>query len=144
MALPTPTPGLVVRYSYLWHREHLGGRDEGSKDRPCVIIAAIRVDEAGATRVLVLPITHSPPGPETPSVELPSKVKARLGLDTTRSWVVMSEWNAFVWPGPDLRRVPGDGESVAYGLLPPALFAVVRDRFAGLARSHAARPVPRD
>ena len=145
MALPTPTPGPVLRYSYLWHRERVQGREEGSKDRPCAIVAAIRGDEAGATRVLVLPITHSPPGPEMPTVESSLKVKARLGLDGARSWVVLSEWNAFIWPGPDLRRVPGDGDhSVAYGILPPALFIVIRDRFAALVRSHAARPVPRD
>ena len=50
MPLPKPVPGLVVRYSYLWHREYLAGREEGQKDRPCAIVAAIRADEAGITR----------------------------------------------------------------------------------------------
>jgi hypothetical protein len=48
-------PGLVIRYSYLWHAEYLEGREEGKKDRPCAIVAAIRCDESGSTRVLVLP-----------------------------------------------------------------------------------------
>jgi hypothetical protein len=39
------------------YREHLEGRDEGQKDRPCAIVAALRTDENGDTRVLVLPIT---------------------------------------------------------------------------------------
>ena len=61
MPLPQPVAGLIIRYSYLWYREHLEGRDEGQKDRPCAIVAAVRVDENGDTRALVLPITHSPP-----------------------------------------------------------------------------------
>ena len=39
MALPKPVAGLIIRYSYLWYREHLEGRDEGQKDRPCAIVA---------------------------------------------------------------------------------------------------------
>jgi hypothetical protein len=57
MALPEPVAGLILRYSYLWRHEHLEGRDEGQKDRPCAIVAALRTDENGDIRVLVLPIT---------------------------------------------------------------------------------------
>ncbi len=28
MSLPKPEPGLVIRYSYLWLREHRAGRDD--------------------------------------------------------------------------------------------------------------------
>ena len=144
MTLPKPIPGLVLRYSYLWMREYLAGRDEGSKDRPCAIVAAIDRDENGATRVLVLPITHSPPDAATPNVEIPASVKARLKLDEQRSWVVLAEWNEFVWPGPDLRRVPGKADgSVAYGMLPPKLFAEIRDKFLAGAKKNAARGAPR-
>jgi PHD/YefM family antitoxin component YafN of YafNO toxin-antitoxin module len=38
VALPVPVPGLVIRYSYLWQAEHVRGREEGVKDRPCVVI----------------------------------------------------------------------------------------------------------
>ncbi len=38
--------------AYLWYREHLEGRDEGQKDRPCAIVAAIRADENGDTGVI--------------------------------------------------------------------------------------------
>jgi hypothetical protein len=142
--LPRPVPGLVIRYSYLWRREHLEGREEGQKDRPCAIVAAIRSDERGDTRVLVLPISHSPPERPSLAVEIPAKVKQRLGLDEAQSWVVLTEWNEFVWPGPDLRRLPNaDDASVAYGMLPPSLFASIRDRFLALAGSGRGGHVPR-
>jgi len=144
MALPEPVPGLVIRYSYLWHREHLEGRDEGQKDRPCAIVAAIRKDPNGETRVLVLPISHSPPGHPSLAVEIPARVKERLRLDDSRSWVLLSEWNEFVWPGPDLRRLPGASDaSVIYGMIPPSLFMTIRDRFLALVNSRNANPVPR-
>jgi hypothetical protein len=70
--------------------------------------------------------------------------KERLRLDADRSWVVLSEWNEFIWPGPDLRRAPGDDESsVAYGMLPPSLFAAIRDRFLAFVTARASRRVPR-
>jgi hypothetical protein len=142
--LPQPVPGLVLRYSYLWRREHLEGREEGQKDRPCAVVAAIRTDDAGDTRVLALPITHSPPDSAGLAVELPPRVKERLRLDAARSWVVLTEWNEFVWPGPDLRRLPGtDDVSVAYGMLPPTLFAAIRDQFIALAQNRTAHPVQR-
>lgn len=144
MPLPAPVPGLVIRYSYLWHSEHAAGREEGQKDRPCAIVAALRPDDAGETRVLVLPVTHSPPAQAALAVEIPARVKERLRLDGERSWVVLSEWNEFTWPGPDLRRAPGaDDSSVAYGMLPPSLFATIRDRFLALVTARAARRVPR-
>ena len=144
MALPKPVPGLVIRYSYLWHSEYRQGRDEGQKDRPCAIIAAIRTDEDGDERVLVLPVTHSPPDRPDLAVEIPANVKQRLKLDEARSWVMLSEWNEFVWPGPDLRRLPGASEaSVAYGMLPPSLYAIIRDRFLTLVGARAAQRVRR-
>jgi len=144
VALPLPVPGLVIRYSYLWHSEYRQGREEGQKDRPCAIVAAIRTDEDGEVRVLVLPVTHSPPDHPELAVEIPANVKQRLRLDEARSWVMLSEWNEFAWPGPDLRRLPGaDASSVAYGMLPPSLYAIIRDRFLAVARSRAAGRVQR-
>ncbi len=87
-------------------------------------------------------MTHSPPDHPELAVEIPAKVKQRLKLDDARSWVVLSEWNEFVWPGPDLRRLPGaDESSVAYGMLPPSLYAIIRDRFLALVHSRAAARV---
>lgn len=129
MSWPDPRPGLVIRYSYLWQREHTGGREEGVKDRPCAIVVAIDGEDGDKT-VYVLPITHAQPPDPADAVELPPTTKLRLGLDSERSWVVVSEGNSFIWPGPDLRSRPGQGpESVAYGMLPPAIFNVVKQRF---------------
>ena len=145
MPLPAPVPGLVIRYGYLWHSEHLAGREGGQKDRPCAIVAALRpAEDPGETRVLVLPVTHSPPAQPALAVEIPALVKARLRLEAERSWVVLSEWNEFIWPGPDVRRTPdGDASSVAYGMLPPGLFAAVRNRFLALTTARRASRVPR-
>lgn len=129
MSWPVPQPGLVIRYSYLWHREALGGQEEGAKDRPCAVVLALQ-DEDGQTRVYALPITHSLPAAVDDAIEIPTAVKARLGLDGERSWIAVAEANVFTWPGPDLRFLPGKGpESTAYGFLPPGFFRVVRDRF---------------
>ena len=132
MSLPKPEPGLVIRYSYLWLREYREGREEGAKDRPCAIILASR-DWNGETQALVVPVTHSPPESSVAALELPHAVKKHLGLDAERSWVVLSESNLFDWPGPDLRRIGDrDDSSVAYGFLPPRLFAELRRRFLAL------------
>jgi len=81
------------------------------------------------TQVLVVPVTHSPPENFADALELPPAVKQHLGLDSNRSCVVLSESNLFDWPGPDLRRVGDrDNSSVAYGFLPPRLFAELRRR----------------
>ncbi len=41
--------------------------------------------------------------------EIPLATKRRLDLDKEASWVITTEVNRFVWPGPDIRKVPGDG-----------------------------------
>jgi hypothetical protein len=87
-------------------------------------------DEDGEWNVLVLPITHSPPPNPADAIEIPTETKKRLGLDADRSSIVITEANEFLWPGPDLRPVPGgDASTVAYGPLPPRFFAQVRNKF---------------
>ena len=140
MSLPTPHPGLVVSYAYLWADESTRGRDSGVKDRPCAIVVARRVAE-DRTIVTVVPVTHAPPRDMKSALELPSALKAHLGLDAARSWVVLSEYNEFLWPGPDLRPVAGGG--FAYGVLPPGFFRQLRDRLLTLAEERALRRVPR-
>jgi hypothetical protein len=140
---PAPQPGLVIRYSYLWRREAAEGHEEGRKDRPCAVILAFQDHDQG-TRVFVLPITHTPPPNRQDAVEIPAVVKARLGLDTERSWIVLDEFNDFIWPGPDLRFLPGKGpESAAYGFLPPKLLQAIRDRFVAAVRAKKAVRVAR-
>jgi hypothetical protein len=125
---PVPRPGLVIRYSYLWEREARQGREEGAKDRPCAIVLVVLRD--GERPIIrVLPVTHAPPESPDDALEIPQATKLRLGLDAERSWVVLTEANDFIWPGPDLRpAVNGDPSSVAYGMLPPGFMRVLRER----------------
>jgi hypothetical protein len=55
----------------------------------------------------------------THGIELLLAVKRRLGLDDQRSWVMATEVNRFLWPGPDLRPIsPRYPSEFAYGGLP--------------------------
>lgn len=84
MNWPTPRPGLVIRYSYLWEKEARQGREEGVKDRPCAIILVI-LRECEHPIVRVLPVTHSQPENPADALEIPQQTKRRLGLDSERS-----------------------------------------------------------
>jgi hypothetical protein len=137
MSLPQPFPGMVIRYGYLWFYEHLQGREESRKDRPAVIV--IVIDDAPQKKVMVVPVTHQPPDPDTPAIEIPLLVKVHLGLDHERSWVICTEVNYFLWPGPDLVPVPDNpSEDLSYyGILPPSFFRIVRAKV--IALSHQSR-----
>ncbi len=111
MPLPEPEVGLVISYSYLWSNEYQAGKVEGLKNRPCAIIL-----------VTVAPITHTPPVNLDVAIEIPTKVKEHLGLDDRSSWIILDDFNEFIWPGYDLRPVIGKAGSYDYGFLPPALF----------------------
>lgn len=120
-SIPDPFPGLVISYSYLWRREYKAGREEGIKDRPCAIILS-RKTAGEDTIVTVAAITHTEPENPDMAVEIPLKVKEHLNLDSERSWIVCTEVNRFIWPGPDLRRIPERKDTpYSYGVLPPKL-----------------------
>mgnify|MGYP000863777212 CR=1 FL=1 len=140
MPFPEPYPGLVIRFSYLWHQEHQKGAEEGIKDRPCAVVM-VMVEDAGS-EVLVMPITHTPPYDPFLAIEIPLKTRQRLGLDDDPCWVVCSELNQFCWPGPDLRRLPGT-DRIAYGCLPGKLFEAIKERALFLARGKKLRAVKR-
>ncbi len=128
MSLPSPRPGLVICYAYLWADERRSGMEEGRKDRPCAIIAARQIIE-GREVVTVVPVTHSPPRNSEDAVEIPAALKAHLGLDDLPSWVVVTETNDFLWPGPDVRPVPRlRPQRFDYGMLPPKFYALIRDK----------------
>lgn len=125
-SIPKPFPGLVICYSYLWRSEYKAGQEEGVKDRPCAVILS-KHKKDGDTVVTVAPITHSKPEKADMAVEIPQKVKEHLNLDSERSWIICSEVNRFVWPGPDLRRIATQKkETYSYGVLPPKLFKIVK------------------
>ncbi len=73
-----------------------GGQEEGRKDRPVLIVLAVRKDEAGSSEVTVLPITHRIPDNPAWAIEIPSPVKRHLGLDDAPSWIVVAEGNDFI------------------------------------------------
>jgi len=141
MAVPTPEPGLVINYAYLWHYEHAAGQEEGLKDRPSVIVLCTEGEPSGATVVTVLPITHCKPENSNWAVEIPAAVRRHLGLDDEPSWIVVAEGNEFLWPGYDLRQRP-DG-NYAFGFLPPRLFKQVQAAFIELNRATKARTTSR-
>jgi hypothetical protein len=143
MAIPTPEAGLVISYAYLWHHEHLAGQEEGRKDRPSVIVLATRDEGGASTDVTVLPITHRPPDNPDWAVEIPLPVKRHLGLDEARSWIIVAEGNDFLWPGYDLRRIPG-ADRYHYGFLPPRFFDRVLRAFSELRRAGKVRPISRE
>lgn len=143
MALPDPVPGLVIGYSYLWRDEAIAGREEGRKDRPCVIVLSVRSEE-GRIRVSVAPVTHFAPTDPEQAVKLPEAVKQRLGMDAAPSWIVISELNHFIWPGADLRLIRRGSPDYAYGILPRTLYNHVRDRMSVLVRAGRIRFTRRD
>jgi hypothetical protein len=122
--------------------EHAQGYEEGVKDRPCAVILVTQT-EAGDDVVTVLPITHTPPANPALALEIPHQTKRRLGLDSERSWIVLTEANRFIWPGPDLRPVGSNLETVAYGHLPESLFNQIRDRFVAILKAGQAKAVMR-
>lgn len=142
MAIPTPEPGLVISYAYVWDHEARRGQEEGRKDRPCVITLVVERQGTGETIVTVLPVTHSPPGDPAAAVEIPAAVKCHLHLDDERSWIIVSEGDKFVWPGYDLRKVPGS-DDYEFGFLPPRFFAQVVEAFRAWHKAHQVKMVPR-
>jgi hypothetical protein len=128
VSLPAPYPGLVISYSYLWAAEYDRGAEEGVKDRPCAIVAARRMVE-GRDIVTVVPVTHSPPSDAADAIEIPATLKRYLGLDDQRSWIMVTETNDFLWPGPDLRPISG-GKAARfhYGALPARFFTHLRQK----------------
>lgn len=143
MAFPELRLGLVISYAYLWHHEHRAGRDEGVKDRPCVILAMHGATD-GSTMVRVAPVTHGPPDNPATAFELPPAVKRHLGLDDDRSWIVTDEVNEFTWPGFDLRPLPRSRDIYAYGLLPPRLFDALMAQLAEVWTEGQGKSTPRD
>jgi hypothetical protein len=136
-----PEVGLVIRHAYLWWNEARKGREERAKDRPCVIVH-LRQNEYQETETFIAPITHTPPVIPEKAIEIPLSTKKRLGLDKEASWVITTEVNRFVWPGPDIRTVPGG--ALAYGHLPAAMTADVIQQIRTNIREHSLLVIGRD
>jgi len=140
--LPEPVPGLVIRYDYLWRHEAEQGRIEASKYRPSVIVLSVTGKETDEKIVWVAPITRRQPHDASAAVEIPNRVKQRLGLDAEKSWIIISEVNRFIWPGPDIRPIR-QGQW-AYGLLPHRLFHAILDRLKIYRNQRKTKQIQRD
>jgi hypothetical protein len=117
---------MVVRYAFLWSSEAKAGQIEGRRDRPCVLVTAVKRATDGRFRVRVLPMTHSPTE-EARSIGIPARVRRHLGLDEDASWIVLDEANEFFWPGVDLRPISRSKPGVwTYGVLPAEIFEEIR------------------
>ena len=125
MDIPTPKPGLVIRYRYLWADEAETGAEEGRKARPCVVIVATRTVR-NRVHVAAVPITHTAPSDSNQAIKLTRQTQRRLGLDDDQSWIITDELNEFGWPGPDLEPREDTGQ-YEYGELPAVVFKAVRD-----------------
>ena len=86
--------------------------------------------------VTVAPATHTPPRRRDEGVELPRATKLRLGLDERPSWILSTDLNRFVWPGPDLRPVARGASTFAYGFLPGGLLQALRKQIVRHGKSH--------
>ena len=135
-----PKPGEVLNYSYLWEQEYRLGRDEGVKDRPVAVVLVTQSAD-GLDQVHVVPMTTKPPTGDQKAIEVPEAVRRQLGLSAERSWIIVTEWNRFSWPGYDIRPIRGREPSVSYGFIPSGLFRQVRD---ALVAAAIGRPVSRD
>lgn len=90
------------------------------------------------------PITHSPPHDPGVAIEIPTRVKRHLDLDSERSWVILDELNVFSWPGYDLRPIPDKGDRYDYGLLPPQFFESIVKKLSELRRKRKLAHTSRD
>jgi hypothetical protein len=134
-----PKPGFVIRYFYDWSPTGEAMSPSAEKERPAVIILTVRKSEERIL-VRVAPITHRQPDDMTRAIEIPPLTKTRLALDGERSWVILDHMNEFVWPGPDVRPVPGrEPATIYYGPLPPALHDAMKHKLLGLLRLGRAR-----
>ncbi len=78
------------------------------------------------------------------ALEIPAAIETAPGLDEGPSWIVVTEVNRFIWPGPDLVPISRNSPMrFDYGVLPPGFFRTPRNSFVALARASRVRLVAR-
>ncbi len=111
----------VIHYRYLWAHEAEDGREDGRKTRPSLVLGTL--ETAKGLVVHVAPITTHRLDAANSLAIAPAVIR-HLGLDD-RSMIVTSEYNSFVWIGPDV--FPRSDGLVHYGKVPERLFEIARD-----------------
>lgn len=143
MSLREPANGEVIRYAFLWKSEAEAGVEEAAKDRPCAVVMSTRRKD-GELQVVVLPITHSPPDNPSVAIEIPPDVCTSIGLDGEQQWIRVDELNTFLWPGYDLRPIPGKKGGYSYGMLPPGLFSNIQRKVREIRKDRKLKASSRD
>jgi hypothetical protein len=93
----------------------------------------------------VLPITHAEPTVKGAALEIPPDVCRNAGIDAERSWVVLTEFNEFDWPGYDLAPVPGrEPREFVYGFVTSGFMQTIRSQWAALRKGGRSVSVRRD
>lgn len=94
MATNEPRNGDVLRYAYLWRREHEKGEDAGRKLRPACV--TLLLSDSGNTRLLLFPMTSQPPGSDRAALEIPQAELTRIRLKGP-CWLILDECNLNIW-----------------------------------------------
>ena len=141
MRRPDPKPGLVIRYDFLWNHEAAKGWQDGAKDRPCIIVQAVKQVEDNKQAVLLAPITHTPPG-EHNGIEIPHSVAKHIGLDDQGQWIKTDALNRVSWDDPGI--IPANKKQWEYGRLPKWLYDQIRTQIQKNARDQKIQVIKRD
>jgi len=109
----------------LWAHEAARGEQDGRKHRPVVVVIAQQMVDSH-TELLVVPVTTQPPTRAEDGFEISTRIKAHLGFDAARCWIIITELNRFRKPGPDIRPIErGEERTPYYGFMPQPLFDAV-------------------
>jgi len=130
-----PRPADIINYRYLWAREAARGIEEGAKARPCLVLS---VDETPSGTVIFTTALTTSDHTGANSIALPDAVKEHLGLDAS-SRVIVTEYNRFVWIGPDIEPLH-DGR-IHLGTMPSK---VARQVLSALLANRGATQVKRE
>jgi len=141
-----PTPGLVIRYDFLWKDDHDAGLVHGRKDRPCTIILVSEPRENDAREVIVCAISHMPPDRDAAAVEIPHKVAQHLGLDDERMWIKTDQVNVFQWEEGRLPFgvTPAREGEWSFGVMPFQLAKAAFDQVRERSQEQTIAVVPRE
>jgi len=98
-----PKAGDMVRYDFLWDHEHRKGQTEGTKDRFCFVVIATKPQEDGSNRLLLAPITHTPPSSDDRAIDMPPKL-GRSVVTSASMMIALGSRRTLPTPSP-VRRI---------------------------------------
>jgi hypothetical protein len=129
--------GSVIRYAYLWAREHGRGEETGRKSRPTCVMLITRSRD-GREIPLFFPITSRDPVAGAHAVEIP-EIEARRVRLYTPAWVIVDEFNT-----DDIKTSFAIEDRQPLGVFSRAFMARVAAAASAAIRAGHSRAVPRD